>query len=119
LVWGFLIIYLFGVIVGVVIVILRVFVGDALFGQLLLKAVPAITVVIFKQLLNIVTTQFVFLYRGSKLLALNNFRAFNVFLYFNFYFDCFMGVISAIIRLVQAMLISVFMMPRKCKFLSD
>ncbi len=113
LVWGFLIIYLFTVLIGVVIIILRIFVGDALFGQLLLKIVPAITVIIFKRVLNIVTTRIVFLNRKSKILALDNFRAFNVFLYFNFYFDCFMGVISAIIRLVRALLISIFMLPSK------
>lgn len=99
LIWGYFIIYIFGVIVGVVILGLRMFVGEAIFGQFLLKLVPVICVVAVKTIfINKFLTSYVFLYRKSKILALNNFRAFNVFLYFNFYFDCFMGIISAVIR---------------------
>lgn len=111
LIWGYFIIYFTGVIVGIVIIIIRLFIGDAMFGQILLRLVPAITVVVVKMLINKIATNYWFLDRKSKILALNNFRAFNVFLYFNFYFDCFMGLISAVIRLIQSMIIAIFMMP--------
>ena len=33
------------------------------------------------------------------------------FLYFNFFFDCFMGVISAVTRLTKAVIIAILMLP--------
>ena len=87
------------------------FVGDNFFRDLALKVVPAITVLVFKKIVNLIATKFVFLYKGSKILALDNFRAFNIFLYFNFFYDIFMGYISAVIRLIKAVAAGVFMMP--------
>ena len=74
--------------------------------------VPAISVVLVKLIFNFITTRFIFLRRDTKILALDNFRAFNVFLYFNFFFDCFMGILSAITRLLKAIVFSILMMPR-------
>lgn len=116
LVWGYFIIYVTGVLIGIIIIGLRLFVGDKVFGQILLKAIPIICVIIVKVVINKIATNYAFLYRESKILALNNFRAFNVFLYFNFYFDCFMGVISAIIRLVKSLVLAILMMPSYYNF---
>jgi hypothetical protein len=49
LVWGYVIIYVFGVLIGVVIMVIRIFIGDALFGQIALKLVPVIVVIIVKK----------------------------------------------------------------------
>jgi len=87
------------------------FVGDNFFRDLALKIVPAVTVVVFKKIVNVISTKFVFLNKGSKILALDNFRAFNIFLYFNFFYDIFMGYISAVIRLIKAVVAGLFMMP--------
>lgn len=57
--------------------------------------------------------KYVFLQRESKILALNNFRSFNVFTYFYFYHDCLMGYLSAILRIVSTVISSILMMPRK------
>ena len=113
MIWGYLIIYVCGVIVGLAILALR-FVSDGLFGKIALKLVPVITVLLVKLIVNKVFTNYIFLYKESKILALANFRAFNVFLYFNFYFDIFMGFLSAIIRLIKAVILAIFMMPSKC-----
>jgi hypothetical protein len=78
----------------------------------MLKMVPVISVITVKFIFNFIMTRFVFLRRGTKILALDNFRAFNVFLYFNFFFDYFMGILSAITRLLKAVVFSIIMMPR-------
>jgi hypothetical protein len=112
MVWGYVIMYVVLVIIGFIILLLRTFAGDEFFASLALKLVPVITVIIVKMLINFIFTRFIFLYRDSNILALKNFRAFNAFLYFNFYFDCFIGVISAVIRLVKSAIIALIMMPR-------
>ena len=105
--------YAFWAIVGLIIMGMRLFIGDGSFGQIALKLVPVITVIIFKAAVNLIASRFAFTLRNTKMLALNNFRAFNIFLYFNFYYDCFMGIISAVIRLVKSVLAAIFYMPRK------
>lgn len=99
------------VIVGFVILLLRMFTADKIFGQILLKAVPVICVIVMKQFITRIASRVIFLNRKSTILAIDNFRAFNIFLYFNFFFDCFMGVVSAIIRLVKSVVLNIVMMP--------
>ena len=84
-----------------------------MFGGLALKIIPIITVIIFKTIVNVIASRYAFTIRNTKMLALNNFRAFNIFLYFNFYYDCFMGIVSAVIRLIKSVLAAIFYMPRK------
>ena len=78
-----------------------------------MKLIPIISVLIIKAIINIVASKIVFLNRKSKIMALDNFRAFNVFLYFNFFYYCFLGWISAIIRLIKSVILAVLMMPSK------
>ena len=113
LIWGFFILYFVGFLVGVLMVIMRIFIGESIFIKTLLWLLPIITVIVVKFILNKIATEYWFLFQKSKILALNNFRAFNVFLYFNFYFDCFMGIISAIVRLMKSLFIAILMMPSK------
>ena len=110
---GYFILYAFWTIIGIIIMGIRMFIGDSTFGQIALKLVPVFTVVIFKAAVNLIASRFAFTLRHTKMLALNNFRAFNIFLYFNFYYDCFMGIISAVIRLIKSVLAAIFYMPRK------
>lgn len=111
LIWGYLIIYVAVVVVGIAIIFIRIFIGDKLFLQIFMRCIPVILVIIVKVLVNKIATNYAFMDKKLKVLALINFRAFNVFLYFNFYFDCFMGIISAVIRLILSLVISIFMMP--------
>jgi hypothetical protein len=100
-----------GVILGILFILLRFLFGFKIFWTILLKLVPVTTALVSKMIINYIASNYIFLRRDSKLLALNNFRAFNVFLYFNFYLDCFMGIISAISRLIKAIIVAVIMMP--------
>ena len=97
--------------VGFIIFILRLFAGDNVFGFIGLKIVPVVFVLIVKQVVNKIASEYIFLNRASRLLALDNFRAYNIFLYFNFYYDCFMGIISAVIRLIKSFIAAIVMMP--------
>ncbi len=50
-----------------------------------------------------------FLQKNTKILALDNFRAFNILLFF----DCFiLGIIEALIRLVKVVIFLILYMPR-------
>ena len=112
LIWGYLIIYIFIVAVGLVILSIRVFFPSTFWLNILKKPItPTIIAIVIKQIINKIASQLVFLNRNSKILAIDNFRAFNVFLYFNFFFDCFMGAVSAIIRLIKAVFIAILMLP--------
>jgi hypothetical protein len=112
LIWGFFIQYFALLFLGIAIIILRAAIGDEIFLKFLLKLVPTICAVTFEMVVNFITTRIIFLRRDTRLLAIDNFRAFNVFLYFNFFFDCFLGFISAIIRLIKSSIAAVVMMPR-------
>ena len=112
LIWGFMIQYMFIVLIGLLIIIMRTSIGDQIFLNIFLKIIPVITIILVKQVVNVVAARFVFLRRDTKILALDNFRAFNVFLYFNFFFDCFTGIISAVIRVFKTVIVCILMMPR-------
>lgn len=113
LIWGYFILYIVGVLVGIGITVIRIFAGDSFFGSLALKLVPVVVVVVIKTLINKLVAKYAFTNRKFKILTLDNYRIFNLFLYFNFYFDCFMGIISAVIRLIKSIVVSIFMMPSK------
>ena len=111
LVWGFFIQYVIIVIIGIFFIILRILVKD-IFSKLLLIIIPPLCALIFRQFIEFFASEIIFLKRRTRILALNNFRAFNVFLYFNFFFDCFIGIVSAVMRLLIAFVAAIFMMPR-------
>jgi len=104
------IIYILFLVVGLVILAIRLIRSFSSL-DLFLKTVPVLTVILLKMIINKIASQFIFLNRNSKILALDNFRAYNVFLYFNFFFDSFMGFFSAIIRLIKAVIIAILMLP--------
>ena len=117
--WGFVTIYLFCTFVGFVILIVKIFFNE-LFGEEsnlwgLLSIVGAIFLKIAE---NFIAAKHIFTLRNSKKLALDNFRAFNVFIFFNLFFDCFMGFLNAMLRVVLAVLASIFFMPSKYTLIS-
>ena len=54
----------------------------------------------------------VFLVSDTKILALDNFRIYNIVLFISFFFDCLTGLLSALFRMIKSILISIIMMPR-------
>lgn len=116
LVWGYIFLYLSLLVFAFVIMFIHQFIGDHFFLYILIRLIPIMTAVMVKKIFNTLLANFAFLDRRSQNPVLNNFRAFNIFLYFNFHYDCFMGIISAFIRLVKSIVISIFMMSSNILF---
>jgi hypothetical protein len=111
-IWGFIIQYVSFVLLGIIIIIVKSSFGDYAFLHTFLKLLPILLVAIFKRVIYQITTR-VFLQKNTKILALDNFRAFNILLFFIFFFDCFiLGIIEALIRLVKVVIFSILYMPR-------
>jgi hypothetical protein len=115
LIWGYMILYFSLFLFGLMILGIRIFLRSTIWADMFLRLLPIIIALIITQTMSQIAARFIFLNRKSKLLALDNFRAFNVFSYFYFFFDCFMGWIVAILRLALAVVIALFMMPSKKK----
>ncbi len=98
------------VVIGLAIFFIRIFLGDDFIKRIALdKLLPVLIVIIARMIIKKISV-YIFTKRNTKILALDNFRAYNVFLFFMFFFDCFLGILSAFIRLVKAVLAAVFML---------
>ena len=111
LIWGFLIQFAILVIIAICILILRVFVNQYVW-TIIKFFFPIICTLLVKQISNFLTSEVIFLKKGTKILAIDNFRALNVFLYFNFFFDCLIGALDALKRVLITIVASIIMMPR-------
>ncbi|CAF0809485.1 unnamed protein product [Brachionus calyciflorus] len=109
---GFLFIFAFLFLIIIVIYYLVQFSTWEDISPILLKLVPILVVFVVKFIFNFVCSRFIFLQERSKVLALDNFRAYSVFVYVTFFFDCFVGAINALVRLILGILGSLFFMPR-------
>ena len=113
LIWGYIILYFFILIIGVLIYIIDNFVTFGfLFNKLYKYGIQVLAVYIIKFLLKRILL-YSFVENDSKILALNNFRAYNIVLYFVFFFDLFFGFLNAIVRLLKGILASALMMSSK------
>ncbi len=111
LAYGFLIQYFALFVFGLFITFLRIIFGDANILELAKRiSIPVLVVIGFHKTVAFIGSRMLFMKRG--VLAINNFRAFNLFLHFKFFFDCFTGVLSAVWRIFFALIASIFMMPR-------
>jgi hypothetical protein len=112
--WGYILLLVVLIVVGLVIFAIRLFIGDSFITNTIIvnKVVPVVVVLIAKMILKKIAVK-CFVRHDTNILALDNFRAYNIYLYFVFFFDCFLGTLSAVIRLVKALIASVFMMSSK------
>ncbi len=112
LIWGFVILAVFWTIVCILFGALIVY-GHALPLENVFKAaIPAVLLAVFKVFLNNFLARYVFLHECGEILALNNRRILMIFIYFNFFLDAFLGVVTAIIRLIESILGTIFYMCR-------
>jgi hypothetical protein len=112
LIWGYLLLAIVLILVSLTIILLYFFVGGKSFVSIILKIVPAVVAIILRTAITKVVSRTVFLNSKSKILAVDNFRAYTLFLYFNYFFDCFMGVVSAVSRILKSAIVGLLMMPR-------
>lgn len=76
----------------------------SLFSRLSLKLLPVITPLIVKRLVNTLLSRFYFTNRKTNLLALNNFREYNIYLFLNFYFSYLLGLLSVLVKLSKSII---------------
>jgi hypothetical protein len=110
-IWGFIIQYVSFVLLGIIIIIVKSSFGNYAFLRTFLILLPILLVAIFKRVIYQITKwrNIVFLQKNTKIRALDNFRAFNILLFF----DCFiLGIIEALIRLVKVVIFLILYMPR-------
>ncbi len=111
LAYGFLIQYFALFVFGLFISLLRIIFGDAIILEYATRIfIPVLVIIVFHKTVAFFGSRMLFMKRGE--LAINNFRAFNLFLHFKLFFDCFTGVLSAVWRIFFAFIASIFMMPR-------
>lgn len=67
---------------------------------------------LINKLLSRCAARFCFLQKNSKLFALKNRRLFGFFLYYKFFYDCFMGIASCLTRMFKSVLFGVLFMSR-------
>ena len=112
LIWGFILIATFSTCFFLCLNSLITHGSVPLLEQILKFIIPSLLIVLFKQLLNRLLAQFVFLQHGGDVLALNNRRFLMIFIYFNFFLDAFLGFVSSILRFVKTILAGTFYMCR-------
>ena len=67
---------------------------------------------LINKLLSRCAAKFCFLQKNSKLFALKNRRLFGFFLYYKFFYDCFMGIASCLTRMFKSILFGILFMSR-------
>jgi hypothetical protein len=84
-------------------------------SKILMRSIKYVIPFILVLLIEIIRDKIikkVFLVPNTRILALDNFKIYNISLFISFIFDCFMGFVSAIFRMIKSSLISIIMMPR-------
>jgi hypothetical protein len=112
LIWGFIIIAVFSALLCICIDSFITFGSVRLVEQILKAVIPSLLFVLFKQYLNKILAQDVFLQDHGETIAMNNRRLLMIFIYFNFFLDAFLGFISSIMRLITSLIGGIIYMCR-------
>ncbi|CAF2406503.1 unnamed protein product [Rotaria sp. Silwood2] len=99
LLWGYILVGIIAFIITLIMGSLIRF-GSVRFVERILKSIiPLLLIIAFKSYLNKILAQYVFLQQAGNVLSLENRRLFMVFVYFNFFLDAFLGLVSSIMRI--------------------
>jgi hypothetical protein len=112
LIWGFIIIAVFSALLCICIDSFITFGSVRLVEQIMKAVIPSILFILFKQYLNKILAQYVFLQDHGETIAMNNRRLLMIFIYFNFFLDAFLGFISSIMRLIKSLIGGIIYMCR-------
>jgi len=109
--WGFIIFYKISFIICL---IFRLWIryDSRWFQHILAICLPIILVYLLKHILVSLLSEFVFLQNFGRTPSINNRRIYFIFNYFNFFFDCFLGILSCVIRVSKSVLASLLFMGR-------
>lgn len=105
---GYIFIFIFIFLVQIVVYILVQLLSWIKIKQFFVQSIPFISVFAIKFMFNLICSKYLFLQQRGKVLALDNFRAYSIFIYITFFFDCFIGTMNALIRLFVGLLGSIF-----------
>lgn len=111
-VWGLILIVFFAFLFFMCIDLLMTFNAFHIMETILKAVIPILLLYYFKEFLNRILARFVFLQHAGDVLAMNNRRLLMIFLYFNFFLDAFLGLVSSILRLLQSFIGGVIYMSR-------
>ncbi|CAF1628384.1 unnamed protein product [Adineta ricciae] len=102
-----------GNVIFVTIVVLRVIFKHLYFVEQIAKVlIPILVIYLSKFILMWFLSRTFFIQKHGKTMALKNLRAFFVFSYFNFFFDCFLGFVSCSLRVTKASIAAIIFLPR-------
>ncbi|CAF4254062.1 unnamed protein product [Rotaria sp. Silwood2] len=109
--WGFIIFYKISFIICF---LFRLWIryDSRWFQHILALCLPIILIYLLKHILMSLLSEFVFLQNFGRTPSLNNRRIYFIFNYFNFFFDCFLGILSCVIRVSKSLLASLLFMGR-------
>lgn len=108
---GFLFIFIFFFFISFIIYFICTYFSEQIF-ELFLWILPVLLIFSLKSLFDFVCAKFIFLQEKGKYLALNNYRAYSIFVYMTFFLDCFVGYIIALLRIAIGLLGFIIFMPR-------
>lgn len=108
---GFLFIFLFFFLVFFSLYFLFKYLSNQIL-KIFLIILPVLVIFVIKLIFDYICSKFIFLQGRGKYLALDNYRAYSIFVYVTFFFDCFSGYITALLRLVVGFVGSLLFMPR-------
>ncbi|CAF2761502.1 unnamed protein product [Rotaria sp. Silwood2] len=102
-----------GNILFIIIIIFRVIFKNLFLVEQIAKVViPILVIYLSKCILIWFLSKTFFLQRHGETIGLNNLRSFFVFAYFNFFFDCFLGIVSCGLRVTKATIAAILFFPR-------
>jgi hypothetical protein len=109
--WGFIIFYK---LTFFTCLILRLWIryDSRWFQHILAVCLPFVLIYLVKSIVISLLSEFVFLQNFGRTPSLNNRRIYFIFNYFNFFFDCFLGVLSCFIRVSKSILAGILFMGR-------
>lgn len=110
--WGLLLIVFWLFIILLVLDLIITFQGIRFVHAALKYIIPALLFYLFKSYVNKTLAHLVFLQDAQQSLAIDNRRVLMIFLYFNFFLDAFLGLISSVIRLLQSLIAGILYMCR-------
>ncbi|CAM4805220.1 unnamed protein product [Rotaria magnacalcarata] len=111
-VWGWILMLFFTFISFMCIDLLITLNVFHIFEWILKTLIPILLLYYFKEFLNKILARFIFLQHNGDALAVNNRRVLMIFLYFNFFLDAFLGLVSSILRLLQSFIGAIIYMSR-------
>ncbi|UJR17722.1 hypothetical protein I4U23_004620 [Adineta vaga] len=100
--WAYILIAVFTMIVGTVINVVIIYGMIRSVESVVKIIIPPILFAIFQTYMNKIVGQYIFLQQAGEVLSINHRRILMIFLYFNFFLDAFLGLISSIMRVIKS-----------------